>query len=97
LGGSVYGYYQQKDRLLARLRRVEGQVRGLQRMVEDDRYCIDILTQVAAANSALKTVAVLLLGDHMRHCIVEGTEASGDDREAKVVEARDAIDRLIRT
>jgi CsoR family transcriptional regulator, copper-sensing transcriptional repressor len=93
----VYGYYQQKDRLLARLRRVEGQVRGLQRMIEDDRYCIDILTQVAAANSALKTVAVLLLGDHMRHCIVEGTEASGDDREAKVVEARDAIDRLIRT
>jgi DNA-binding FrmR family transcriptional regulator len=97
LGGIVYGYYQQKDRLLARLRRVEGQVRGLQRMVEDDRYCIDILTQVAAATSALKTVAVLLLGDHMRHCIVEGTEASGDDREAKVVEARDAIDRLIRT
>jgi CsoR family transcriptional regulator, copper-sensing transcriptional repressor len=93
----VYGYYQNKDRLLARLRRIEGQVRGLERMVEDDRYCIDILTQIAAANSALKTVAVALLGDHMRHCIVEGTEASGDDREAKVAEAKEAIDRLVRT
>jgi DNA-binding FrmR family transcriptional regulator len=93
----MYGYYQHKDRLLARLRRIEGQIRGLQGMLEEDRYCVDILTQIAAANSALKTVAVALLGDHMRHCIVEGTDASGDDREAKVLEAKDAIDRLIRT
>ena len=94
----MYGYYQNKEALLARLRRIEGQVRGLQRMVESDRYCIDILTQIAAASSALKTVGVALLGDHMRHCILEGTEAaSGDEQESKVLEAKDAIDRLIRT
>jgi DNA-binding FrmR family transcriptional regulator len=92
----VYGYYENKPDLLARLRRVEGQVRGVQRMVTDDAYCIDILTQIAAANSALKKVAVALLEDHIRHCIAEGTEASGSEREARVVEASSAIDRLMK-
>ena len=92
-----HGYAEHKDALVKRLHRIEGQVRGIERMVEEDRYCIDILTQIAAANSAMKTVAVALLEDHMRSCIAQGTEASGGDREAKVVEAKEAIDRLIRT
>jgi DNA-binding FrmR family transcriptional regulator len=92
----LYGYQQNKDEVLARLRRVEGQVRGLERMVTEDAYCIDILTQIAAANSALKRVAVGLLEDHLRHCIAEGTEASGGEREAKVLEASSAIDRLFK-
>jgi CsoR family transcriptional regulator, copper-sensing transcriptional repressor len=95
-GDDVYGYHENKEQLLGRLRRVEGQVRGLERMVDEDAYCIDILTQIAAANSALKKVAVGLLEDHLRHCIAEGTEASGREREAKVVEASAAIDRLFK-
>jgi DNA-binding FrmR family transcriptional regulator len=90
------GYYEQKDELLARLRRAEGQVRGIQSMVADDAYCIDILTQISAANSALKKVAVALLEDHLRHCIADATATSGRDREAKVVEASAAIDRLMK-
>jgi DNA-binding FrmR family transcriptional regulator len=93
---ALYGYHENKEHVLGRLRRVEGQVRGLERMVEEDAYCIDILTQIAAANSALKKVAVELLEDHLRHCIAEGTEASGREREAKVVEASAAIDRLFK-
>lgn len=92
----MYGYHQNKEQVLARLRRVQGQVRGLERMVVEDAYCIDILTQIAAANSALKKVAVGLLEDHLRHCIAEGKEASGREREAKVVEASSAIDRLFK-
>jgi DNA-binding FrmR family transcriptional regulator len=93
----VYGYAANKDELRSRLRKIEGQVRGIQRMVDDDAYCIDVMTQIGAAGSALKKVAVALLEDHIRHCIAEGTEASGPDREAKVVEASAAIDRLIKT
>ena len=93
----MYGYYENKPDLMARLRRVEGQVRGVQRMVTDDAYCIDILTQIAAANSALKKVAVALLEDHIRHCIVEGTARSGSEREVKVLEASSAIDRLMKS
>jgi DNA-binding FrmR family transcriptional regulator len=92
----MYGYHDNKEQVLGRLRRVEGQVRGLERMVAEDAYCIDILTQIAAANSALKKVAVGLLEDHLRHCIAEGTEASGRQREEKVVEASAAIDRLFK-
>jgi DNA-binding FrmR family transcriptional regulator len=84
------GYEEHKGDVRARLRRVEGQVRGLQRMVEEDAYCIDILTQVSAATSALKKVAVGLLDDHIRHCVTEG------DREGRVSEATEAIERLIR-
>ena len=86
------GYYEDKDEVLSRLRRVEGQTRGLQRMVENDEYCIDILTQITAASNALKKVAVGLLDDHIRHCVVEQTE---DDRDM-VREATAAIERLIK-
>lgn len=92
----MYGYGENKEQILGRLRRAEGQIRGLARMVVEDAYCIDILTQIAAANSALKKVAMELLEDHLRHCIAEGTETSGREREAKVVEASAAIDRLFK-
>jgi CsoR family transcriptional regulator, copper-sensing transcriptional repressor len=87
------GYYEDKDEILARLRRIEGQVRGLQRMVEDDAYCIDILTQVTAASNALKKVAVGLLDDHIRHCVAEQTERGTD----MVNEATAAIERLVKS
>ena len=86
------GYYENKDDVLARLRRIEGQVRGLQRMVEEDQYCIDILTQVTAATSALKKVAVGLLEDHLRHCVADQTQ---DDTDM-VAEATAAIERLVK-
>ncbi|MEU1723231.1 metal-sensitive transcriptional regulator [Actinomadura sp. ATCC 39365] len=80
-----------------RLRRIEGQVRGLQRMVEDDKYCIDILTQVSAATSALKSFSLSLLEDHLAHCVAEATSKGGPEAEAKVKEASDAIARLVRS
>jgi CsoR family transcriptional regulator, copper-sensing transcriptional repressor len=91
----VRGYAEQKENVLARLRRVEGQVRGLQRMVAEDEYCIDVLTQISAASSALKRVAVNLLDDHVRHCVAEAAE-DGAARDTKVAEATAAIDRLLR-
>lgn len=87
------GYYDNKDDVLARLRRVEGQIRGLQRMVESDDYCIDILTQITAASNALKKVAVGLLDDHIRHCVAEGA----DDGRDMVTEATAAIERLVKS
>lgn len=91
------GYTQTRDDYLKRLRRVEGQVRGLQRMVEEDTYCIDVLTQVAAATRALQSVAVGLLDEHVRHCVrnamADGDEAVADDM---VTEATRAIERLIK-
>ncbi|HVL65592.1 MAG TPA: metal-sensitive transcriptional regulator [Actinomycetota bacterium] len=89
-----HGYYVHKDEVLTRLRRIEGQIRGLQRMVEEDVYCIDILTQVAAATNALKKTAVALLDDHMRHCVVE---ASPRSREEMVTEATAAVERLVKS
>lgn len=86
------GYYENKDDVLARLRRIEGQVRGLQKMVEKDEYCIDILTQVTAASNALKKVAVGLLDDHIRHCVSHGTEDGRD----MIGEATAAIERLVK-
>lgn len=86
------GYYPNKDDVLARLKRVEGQIRGLQRMVEEDQYCIDILTQISAASKALKKVAVGLLEDHMRYCIAKGTERDRD----MIAEAAAAVDRLVK-
>jgi CsoR family transcriptional regulator, copper-sensing transcriptional repressor len=91
----MYGYAENKAELLGRLRRAEGQIRGIQRMVEDDQYCIDILTQIAAAGSALKKVAVALLDDHIRHCVADG-RASAKDRETKIAEATAAVDRLLK-
>jgi DNA-binding FrmR family transcriptional regulator len=92
-GTPVYGYAGNKDDLTARLRKIEGQVRGIQRMIEGDEYCIDILTQIAAVNSGLKKVAVFLLEDHIRHCVAEARSSS---REEKVAEATAAVDRLLK-
>jgi DNA-binding FrmR family transcriptional regulator len=91
------GYITEKQALLNRLRRVEGQVRGLQRMVEDDTYCIDILTQVSAATKALETVALSLLDGHLRHCVADAARAGGEEADAKLTEASEAIARLVRS
>jgi len=88
------GYIEDKDAILKRLRRVEGQVRGLQRMIDEDTYCIDVLDQVSAATRALQAVAVKLVGDHLRHCVTEAGSAKKID--AKVEEATAAISRLVR-
>jgi DNA-binding FrmR family transcriptional regulator len=88
-------YTGSKDEYLKRLRRIEGQVRGLQRMVEEDTYCIDVLTQISAAKSALHAVAVGLLEDHLAHCVVDA--ARQGDPTTKVKEASDAIARLVRS
>jgi DNA-binding FrmR family transcriptional regulator len=94
----MHGYADHKDEYLKRLRRIEGQIRGLQRMVDEDVYCIDILTQVAAATKALQSVAVALLDEHVRHCVrdalVAGDEAAA---EAMVTEATNAITRLVKS
>lgn len=91
------GYTDTKAEHLRRLRRIEGQARGLQRMVEDDKYCIDILTQVSAANRALQSFALELLEEHMAHCVAEATQKGGAEAEAKIKEATDAIARLVRS
>lgn len=91
------GYRGSKDDYLKRLRRIEGQVRGLQRMVEQDQYCIDILTQVAAATKALQAVSLGLLEDHIGHCVVGAARESDEAAAAKVREAAAAITRLVRT
>src|SRR6202453_1108842 len=93
----VYGYTASKDDYLLRLRRVEGQVRGLQRMVEDDKYCIDILTQVSAVTSALQSVALGLLEDHLGHCVAEATAEGGDVAAEKVREGSEPIARLVKS
>jgi DNA-binding FrmR family transcriptional regulator len=89
-----HGYITEKDAYLARLKRIEGQARGLQRMVEDEKYCIDILTQVSAMTKALQSVALGLLDDHLSHCVVDASEA---DRDGKLREASEAIARLVRS
>ena len=91
------GYSGSKDDHLKRLRRIEGQVRGIAKMVEDDKYCIDVLTQVSAATKALQSVALNLLDDHMGHCLVEAARAGGAEQDAKLREASDAIARLVRS
>jgi CsoR family transcriptional regulator, copper-sensing transcriptional repressor len=93
----VYGYTHDKDAYLKRLRRIEGQVRGLQRMIEEDKYCIDILTQVAAATRALQSVALGLLEEHLSHCVAQAVAEGGEDAAGKVREASDAIARLVRS
>mgnify|MGYP001794352693 CR=1 FL=1 len=91
------GYSANKAPHLNRLSRIEGQVRGIARMVEDDKYCIDILTQVAAASRALRSVALGLLADHMNHCFIGDGELDQPARDAKLKEAADAIARLVRS
>lgn len=93
----AHGYAGDKDAILARLRRVEGQVRGIARMVDDDTYCIDVLTQVSAATRALENVALLLLHDHLDHCVRDAAVAGGEEADAKIAEASAAIARLVRS
>ncbi len=91
------GYGTDKDDVLRRLRRIEGQVRGLQRMVEEDTYCIDVLTQVSAATKALQSVALVLMQDHLSHCVADAIAEGGDAAAAKIDEASEAIARLVRS
>jgi CsoR family transcriptional regulator, copper-sensing transcriptional repressor len=94
---TTYGYHDNKAAYLARLRRIEGQVRGLQRMVDEDTYCIDVLTQVSAVNKALQGVAVGLVEDHLGHCVRDAIAVGGVAADEKVTEASAAIARLLRT
>ena len=93
----AHGYVADKSALAARLRKVEGQVRGIARMIEDDTYCIDILTQVSATTKALEAVALVLLDDHLMHCVAEATEQGAPVAEEKLREASAAIARLVRS
>jgi len=88
------GYKSHKDQVQRRLKRIEGQIRGVQKMVDEDRYCIDVLTQVGAVKAALDAVALLLLQDHTEHCVVEAIQ--GGDGSQKVRELSEAVERLVR-
>ena len=94
----THGYTKDKDALVKRLHRIEGQVRGIERMVDGDRYCIDILTQIAAVNTALEAVAIKILDEHVRHCVA-GALSSGDEQDARVKteELLEAVQRFART
>jgi CsoR family transcriptional regulator, copper-sensing transcriptional repressor len=91
------GYSTTKKEHLDRLRRIEGQVRGLERMIENDEYCIDVLTQIASVTKALQRVGLGLLDEHVRHCVVDAATHDGDGGDAKVKEAVDAVARLLRS
>ncbi|NIJ10389.1 DNA-binding FrmR family transcriptional regulator [Saccharomonospora amisosensis] len=91
------GYTGDKDSFLKRLRRIEGQVRGLQRMVENDEYCIDVLTQISAATKALQSVSLGLMDEHLKHCVAQAIAEGGETAELKVREASEAIARLVRS
>jgi DNA-binding FrmR family transcriptional regulator len=93
----VNGYAGDKDAYLQRLRRVEGQVRGIAKMIDEDKYCIDVLTQVSAATSALENVALGLLDDHLSHCVAEAAAEGGEVAQQKVAEASAAIARLVKS
>ncbi|WP_435747807.1 metal-sensitive transcriptional regulator [Nocardioides sp. SYSU DS0663] len=95
--GHQHGYLARKDDHLKRLRRIEGQARGLQRMVEEEQYCIDILTQVSAMTKALEAVSLALLDEHMHHCVVDAARAGDEEGRAKVAEAMAAITRLVKS
>ncbi len=94
---TTHGYISDKDRYLARLKRIEGQARGIHRMVDENTYCIDILTQISALTSALENVALGLLEDHLKHCVVGAAQQGGPEAEAKIKEASDAIARLVKS
>ena len=96
-GSAKPGYSDTKDSQLKRLRRIEGQVRGIARMVEEDTYCIDVLTQVSAVTKALQAVALGLLDEHLAHCVVNAVAAGGSERDEKLQEASAAIARLVRS
>jgi len=92
-----HGYITDKERYLNRLKRIEGQARGVHKMIAEEKYCIDILTQISALTSALNSVAVGLLEDHLKHCVVDAARLGGDHADAKVAEATAAIARLVRS
>ena len=94
---TAHGYIGDKSRYLARLKRIEGQARGIHRMVDEETYCIDILTQISALTKALEGVALGLLDDHLKHCIVDAAKLGGEQAEIKIKEASDAIARLVRS
>jgi DNA-binding FrmR family transcriptional regulator len=91
------GYMNRKDDYLRRMKRIEGQVKGIERMISDEKYCIDILTQVSAVTKALQAVALGLMDEHMAHCVMDAAKAGGPDAEIKLREASDAIARLVRS
>ncbi|MFK0240201.1 metal-sensitive transcriptional regulator [Microbacterium sp. NPDC090281] len=93
----THGYITDKSKYLNRMRRIEGQARGITKMVDEEKYCIDILTQISALTSALQAVAVGLLDDHLKHCVVDAARMSSADADAKIKEATDAISRLVRS
>lgn len=93
----MHGYAESRDDLLVRLRRVEGQVRGLQRMLEEDRYCIDVLTQISSVTRALQGVAIEMLDEHVRHCVRDAIDQGGPAGEERIEEALRTIARLIRS
>ena len=93
----MHGYTQEKDDSLKRLRRIEGQIRGIARMVEQDGYCIDVLTQVSAATKALQAVALGLMDEHLKHCVREAVAQGGQVADDKVAEASAAVARLVRS
>ena len=96
-GEHQYGYIHRKDDYLKRLRRIEGQARGIQRMVDEESYCIDILTQISAMTKALQAVSIGLLEEHMHHCVVDAARAGDEEAREKVAEAVEAIARLVRS
>jgi len=93
----VHGYITDKERYLKRLKRIEGQARGVHKMIDDEKYCIDILTQISALTSALNSVAVGLLDDHLKHCVADAARLGGAEADAKIAEATAAIARLVRS
>lgn len=93
----VHGYITEKDKYLNRMRRIEGQARGIYKMIEEEKYCIDILTQISALTSAMQVVAVGLLDEHLKHCVLDAARAGGAEAEAKIQEATAAITRLVRS
>jgi DNA-binding FrmR family transcriptional regulator len=96
-GSPMHGYSPQKENYAKRLRRIEGQVRGIAKMIDEDKYCIDILTQISAVNSALQSVALGLLDEHLGHCVIQAVAEGGDQADAKLAEASAAIARLVRS
>jgi DNA-binding FrmR family transcriptional regulator len=94
---AAHGYSDRKDDYAKRLRRIEGQVRGIAKMIDEDKYCIDILTQISAVNSALQSVALGLLDEHLNHCVTNAVTAGGDEADTKLAEASAAIARLVRS
>lgn len=92
-----HGYISDKDRYLKRMRRIEGQARGISKMIDDEKYCIDILTQISALKRALEVVALGLMDDHLNHCVLDAAQLGGDEAQAKIKEASDAIGRLVRS